>query len=257
MESKKVRKFYVGGNWKSNGTLKFVKEHIDAVVNKLVFDPEKVEVMVAPTFIHLALAKELLAPKIILSSQNISPFAKGAYTGEIAAEHLKDLGIQWAIIGHSERRSHFTESDERVAQKVVEALKEGLFVVLCIGEKLDEREAGKTWDVCKRQLDAVRAKEIDWSKIVIAYEPVWAIGTGKVASPEQAQEVHALIRTWLHDSVSPIVAQDTRVIYGGSVDDKNCEVLIKQPDVDGFLVGGASLKPAFTQIVKSCNEAKK
>ncbi len=257
MEAKKARKLYVGGNWKSNGNLKFVKEHITNIVNKMSFDPAKVEVMVSPIFIHLPLAKEILDPKIILAAQNISAFPKGPYTGEITAEQLKDLGLKSTIIGHSERRSHFTESDEVVAKKVVEALKEGMNVVLCIGEKLDEREAGKTWDVCKRQLDAVLAKAVDWERIVIAYEPVWAIGTGKVASPEQAQEVHALIRKWLSDSAGPKAAQDTRIIYGGSVDDKNCAVLIKQKDVDGFLVGGASLKPAFTQIVKSCNEATK
>lgn len=257
MEAHKGRKLFVGGNWKSNGTLKFVTEHIETVVNKLDFKADKVEVMVSPLFIHLSLAQGLLDKKIILAAQNISPFAKGAYTGEIAAEHLKDLGVKWTIIGHSERRSHFTESDDRVAQKVVEAQKEGLSVVLCIGEKLEEREASKTWEVCKRQLDAVLAKKVDWKTIVIAYEPVWAIGTGKVATPEQAQEVHASIRKWLAESVTPEAAKDTRIIYGGSVDDKNSDALIKQVDIDGFLVGGASLKPAFTTIVKACNDAKK
>ncbi len=256
MEAKKpTRKLFVGGNWKSNGNLKFVKDHIEGVINKLEFAPEKVEVMISPIFIHLPAAKAVLDSKVILCAQNISPFPKGAYTGEITADQLKDLGISWTIIGHSERRSYFTESDDRVAQKVVEALKEGLNVVLCIGEKLEEREASKTWDVCKRQLDAVLAKKVDWKKIVIAYEPVWAIGTGKVATPEQAQEVHELIRKWLKESVSEEAAAETRIIYGGSVDDKNCEILIKQKDVDGFLVGGASLKPAFTTIVKACNNA--
>jgi triosephosphate isomerase len=248
-----ARKLFVGGNWKSNGTIKFVKEHIADVINKLVIDPAKLEVMVAPTYIHLPLAKELLKPNIILAAQNVSPKRAGAFTGEIASEHLKDMGIGWVIIGHSERRSLFVESDVLVAEKVVEAQKDGLSSVLCIGEKLEEREAGKTWDVCKRQLDAVLSKHVNWDSIVIAYEPVWAIGTGKVATPAQAQEVHALIRKWLSESISPAAAAKTRVIYGGSVTDTNAGELIKQLDVDGFLVGGASLKPAFTQIVNACN----
>ena len=257
MEAKKTRTLYVGGNWKSNGSLKFAKEHIENVINKLEFSPEKVQVMIAPIFIHIPLAKGLVKPNIIVSSQNVSPFQKGAYTGEITADQLKDMGIDWAIIGHSERRSYFAEGDDRIAQKVVEAQKEGLSVVLCIGEKLEERNDGKTWDVCKRELDAVLAKKVNWKTIVIAYEPIWAIGTGKVATPEQAQEVHELIRKWLKESVGAEAAEETRIIYGGSVDDKNCSILIKQKDIDGFLVGGASLKPGFTTIVKSCNEIAK
>lgn len=255
MEAKKGRKLYVGGNWKSNGDLKFAKEHIENVINKLEFSPEKMEVMIAPIFIHLPLAKELTKPNVIVAAQNISPFPKGAYTGEITAGQIKDLGLHCAIVGHSERRTHFLESDERVADKIVEAQKEGLDVVLCIGEKIEEREAGKTNEVCKRELEAVLTKKVDWSKIVIAYEPLWAIGTGKVATPEQAQEVHEYIRKWLKEAIGEEMGEKIRIIYGGSVDDKNCGNLIKKPDIDGFLVGGASLKPAFMTIVKTCNEA--
>lgn len=255
MESKKTRKLYVGGNWKSNGNSKFTKEHIENVINKLEYSPEKVDVMIAPIFIHLSLAKEIAKSRTIVAAQNISPFPKGAYTGEVTAEQIKDLGLNCAIVGHSERRGYFLEDDSRVAEKIVQAQSEGLDVVLCIGERLEERESGKTEEVCKRELDAVLAKKVDWLKIVIAYEPIWAIGTGKVATPEQAQEVHEFVRNWVKESVGPEVAEKIRIIYGGSVDDKNCVNLIKMKDIDGFLVGGASLKPAFTTIVKSCNDA--
>jgi len=257
MEAQKTKKLYVGGNWKSNGDLKFAKEHIENLINKLDFSPDKMEVMISPIFIHLPLAKEITKPNVIVAAQNMSPFPKGAYTGEIAAEQIKDLGLRSVIVGHSERRSHFQESDELVAEKIVQAQKEGLDVVLCIGEKLEEREAGKTNSICKRELEAVLAKKVDWSKIVIAYEPIWAIGTGKVATPEQAQEVHNFIRNWVKENVGADQAEKIRIIYGGSVDDKNCANLIKMKDIDGFLVGGASLKPAFTTIVKICNEIAK
>lgn len=257
-KGKKMRKLFVGGNWKSNGNLKFVNEHIIDIINLLAYNTDKVEVMVAPTTLHIPLAKKLIYPNILLAAQNISPFHQGAYTGEVTADQLKDFGLNWAIIGHSERRNLFSETDQTIAQKVFEAHKEGLHVVLCIGEKLDDREKGKTWEVCRKQLEAVKEKKgVDWKKVVIAYEPVWAIGTGKVATPEQAQEVHAQIRKWLETAISPEIAKETRIIYGGSVDDKNCDSLIKQQDIDGFLVGGASLKPAFTKIVKAADDAAK
>lgn len=257
MEAKKARKLYIGGNWKSNGDLKFVKEHIENVINKLEFSADKVEVMISPIFIHLPLAKELTKSSVTVAAQNISPFPKGAYTGEITAGQIKDLGLHCSIVGHSERRSHFHESDSRVADKVVEAQKEGLEVVLCVGEKLEDREAGRTKDVCKCEIEAVLERKVDWGKIVIAYEPLWAIGTGKVATPEQAQEVHEFIREMLKEKMGAGVSDKIRIIYGGSVDDKNCGNLIKMKDIDGFLVGGASLKPAFATIVKTCDEYAK
>lgn len=257
METKKARKLYVGGNWKSNGDLKFVKEHIENVINKLEFSPDKMEVMISPIFIHLPLAKEITKSNVIVAAQNMSPFPKGAYTGEITAGQIKDLGLHCAIVGHSERRSHFHESDELVADKIVQAQKEGLDVVLCIGERLEDREAGKTNDICKRELEAVLNKKVDWSKIVIAYEPIWAIGTGKVATPEEAQEVHEFVRNWVKEKIGSDKASKIRIIYGGSVDDKNCSNLIKMKDIDGFLVGGASLKPAFMTIVKTCSDTTK
>ena len=252
-----AKKILVGGNWKSNGTMTFLKDHIDKVINPLKYDQNKVQIVIAPIFIHLMEACKLVSKNIEVSAQNISPFKEGAFTGEITAAQVKDLGINWTIIGHSERRNYFKESDELVATKVELAQINKLKVILCIGEKLEEREANQTWEVCKRQLDAVLPKIKDWNDIAIAYEPVWAIGTGKNATPEQAQEVHLLIRNWMKEKVSESIANSTRIMYGGSVNEKNCADLIKQKDIDGFLVGGASINQQFITIVKACNEVTK
>ena len=196
----------------------------------------------------------MLQDNVKVSAQNISYHGTGAYTGEVAAEQLVDFGVEWTILGHSERRSLFHEDSATVGKKVANAQEAGLNTILCIGETLEQREGDKTNEVLKEQLDACKDHIKDWSKIVIAYEPVWAIGTGKVASPDQAQDTHTYIRSWLTESVSEEVAAATRIIYGGSVNDKNCKDLIQQGDLDGFLVGGASLKPAFHTIVEAANE---
>jgi triosephosphate isomerase len=183
-----MRKLLVGGNWKQNGTVKFASEFSQNVLGKIKFDQNKVEVVVAPTALHLLQAKNALGgSNVQVSAQNISQYKNGAYTGEISAEMLKDAQVNWVILGHSERRHVFGESDVVVADKVKMALDHQLKVMACIGEKLDEREGGKTQAVNERQLNAILTKiGGDWSNIVIAYEPVWAIGTGKTASPEQA-----------------------------------------------------------------------
>lgn len=157
---------------------------------------------------------------------------------------MKDSGIDWVILGHSERRTILAESDQTVASKTKYATENGVSVIWCCGESLEQREAGKTLEVIAAQLSALKAQISDWSKIVIAYEPIWAIGTGKVATTQQAQEVHESIRGWLAKEVSQSVADETRILYGGSVSEKNCKELSKEKDIDGFLVGGASLKPA-------------
>ena len=185
-----MRKLLVGGNWKQNGTLKFAKDFSETILNKAKFDQSKVEVVVAPSALHLLTTKQALTSGVQVAAQNISQYKNGAYTGETSAEMLNDAGIHWAILGHSERRHVFGESDAIIGDKVKFALEHKLKVMACIGEKLDEREAGKTQVVNERQLNAIRERISDWSSVVIAYEPVWAIGTGKTASPEQAQEVH-------------------------------------------------------------------
>lgn len=213
-----------------------------------------IDVVVAPISFHIPAAKVMLQDNVKVSAQNISFHGTGAYTGEVAAEQLVDFGVEWTLLGHSERRSLFHEDSATVGKKVANAQEVGLNTILCIGETLEQREGEQTNEVLKEQLDACKDSIKDWAKIVIAYEPVWAIGTGKVASPDQAQDTHAYIRSWLTESVSEEVAAATRIIYGGSVNDKNCNDLIQQGDLDGFLVGGASLKPAFHTIVEAANE---
>ena len=164
---------------------------------------------------------------------------------------IKDCGCEWVILGHSERRHVFGETDALIGDKVAFALESGLHLIPCIGEKLEEREAGKTEEVCFQQLKVIADKVSDWSRVVLAYEPVWAIGTGKTATPEQAQEVHAALRKWLAENVSPEVAASLRILYGGSVGAANCKELAACADIDGFLVGGASLKPDFVQIINA------
>ncbi|KAI8811362.1 triosephosphate isomerase [Cladochytrium replicatum] len=250
-----ARKFFIGGNWKMNGSKALVDTLVQAL-NDLPSDPST-EVVIAPPFPYLDLVRRTLKSEVGVSAQNIYPQKAGAFTGEVSVDMLKEIGVNWTIVGHSERREYFKESDEVVGEKTAYGLTNGLGVIACVGEKLEERESDKTKEVITRQLQAI-AEAIakgpnDWSKVVIAYEPVWAIGTGKVATPAQAQEVHADIRKWLSDNVSPEVAESTRILYGGSVNAANCKDLaVLCSDVDGFLVGGASLKaPDFITICKT------
>ncbi len=197
---------------------------------------------------YLLLAREHLRPGIEVAAQNVFDKPNGAFTGEISAEQLKDSGITWTLIGHSERRVILQEDDAFVASKCKTALQGGIGVILCCGESLEQREREETLSVVTSQLAAVakelKGQEDHWRNVVIAYEPIWAIGTGKVATSQQAQEVHEAIRAWLKKEVSQKVADETRIIYGGSVNEKNCKELAAEKDIDGFLVGGASLKPA-------------
>lgn len=249
VEMAQQRKFFVGGNWKMNGDRASIKD----IINFLNANPldDKVEVVVVPPSCYLNYSRELLPTKIGVGAQNCYKAAKGAFSGEISPAMIKDCGVEWVILGHSERRHLFGESDELIAEKIGHALESGLKVIACIGEKLEERESGKTQEVIFRQMAAFKGNVTDWSKVVIAYEPVWAIGTGKTATPEQAQEVHQQLRNWLKENVSSDIAAATRIIYGGSVTAVNCKDLAKQPDVDGSLVGGASLKPDFVKIVNA------
>ncbi len=251
-----ARKFLVGGNWKCNNTFAKTQDLIKNVVNKCVFDPSKVQVVIAPVFLHLGEALKTANKDVIVCSQNCSLTGFGAFTGELSCEQLKDFGINWTLTGHSERRAMFGESNEIVAKKTKRAVDYGLEVIACIGEQLEAREAGKTFDVVQEQLTAINnALEIaDWNHVSIAYEPVWAIGTGLSASPAQAQEVHDQIRKWLAEKVNAEVAGKTRIIYGGSVSDANCGELINEVDIDGFLIGGAALKDQFVTIVDTVNK---
>jgi triosephosphate isomerase len=243
------RQFFVGGNFKMNGSVETIKK-IVGYLNDAQLD-NNTEVVIAPPSLYLLLAREHLKPGLEVAAQNVFDRHNGAFTGEISVAQLKDSNITWTLLGHSERRVILQEDDQFIASKTKAAIDGGIGVILCCGESLEQRESGLTIDVVTAQLRAVKNKVHDWSKIVIAYEPIWAIGTGKVASTEQAQEVHAAIRNFLKKEVGNKVAEETRIIYGGSVTEKNCKDLAQQPDIDGFLVGGASLKPAFVDIINS------
>ncbi|RYP85775.1 hypothetical protein DL770_005006 [Monosporascus sp. CRB-9-2] len=242
-----ARKFFVGGNFKMNGTIKSITEIVENL-NKAQLDPNT-ETVIAPPALYLLLVREHLKKEIGVAAQNVFDKPNGAFTGEISVSQLKDSNIDWVILGHSERRTLLAESDETVASKTKYATENGVGVIWCCGESLEQREAAQTLEHIASQLSALKAKVSDWSRIVIAYEPIWAIGTGKVATTQQAQEVHAMIRQWLAKEVSQQVADETRILYGGSVSEKNCKELSKEQDIDGFLVGGASLKPAFVDII--------
>jgi triosephosphate isomerase len=249
-----TRKFVIGGNWKCNGSRSSV-EALVKLLNEGGTFPSNAEVVCSPPSIFLDYVLANIRPDIIVASQNVakSP-VPGAFTGEIVAPMLKEFGINWTLTGHSERRAMEGETSEVVANKSKVAINAGMTVIFCCGETLAEREADRTMSVINDDqiaaLVAALAPE-DWDKIVIAYEPVWAIGTGKVATPEQAQEVHQNIRSYLSSAVSPDVAAKTRIIYGGSVKGSSAAGLGACPDIDGFLVGGASLTADFITIINA------
>lgn len=243
----------IAANWKMNKGIKdsdsFLKEF-----NKL-FSSNNVEVLLCPPFTILQHVSALLKNNVIkLGSQNMHFEEKGAFTGEISASMVKELGCEYVILGHSERRQHFNEDNEFINKKIKSALKNGLKPILCIGETLKERESDSTMKIIKDQLLGC-LKNIDEKEIknmVIAYEPVWAIGTGKNATPEQAQEVHSYIRKLLEESYEKLIASKTRIIYGGSVKPENAKELLSMNDINGALVGGASLDAkSFAQICNS------
>eukprot|EP00735_Rhodelphis_limneticus_P014770 TRINITY_DN884_c0_g1::TRINITY_DN884_c0_g1_i1::g.25361::m.25361 TRINITY_DN884_c0_g1::TRINITY_DN884_c0_g1_i1::g.25361 ORF type:complete len:253 (+),score=63.90,sp/P48496/TPIC_SPIOL/55.92/9e-97,TIM/PF00121.13/5.2e-89 TRINITY_DN884_c0_g1_i1:56-814(+) len=246
-----TRRFWVGGNWKCNGN----RQSVAALVNELNahgFDG-KSEVVVFPPYVYLESARANLRKEYEVGAQDVY-FKEGAFTGAVSASMIKDLGLQWTIIGHSERRSVFGDTNEIVAQKAAHALEKGLKVAACIGETLTEREQGKTFDVVREQMQAYLDKipRERWHDMVVAYEPVWAIGTGKVATPDQAQEVHQYLREWAKKNLGEEIAATLRIAYGGSVKPDNCNELASKPDIDGFLVGGASLHGKdFNPIIAS------
>ena len=217
--------------------------------------PEHVGLIVAPPFTHLcAVNKALAGSRVELSAQNCADHEKGAYTGEVSVSMLKAVGCKWVILGHSERRQYYGETDEKLVVKVKLALEAGLGVILCVGENLEEREAGKHFDVCGAQIKNVlyNFTEEDMKHVIVAYEPVWAIGTGKTATAEQAEEIHAFIRKTLAEKFGAQVSDDTTILYGGSCKPSTAKELFAQPDIDGGLIGGAALKAAdFIEIAKS------
>lgn len=238
-----TRRPLVAGNWKMHGTRAEAASLVDGIVRGLRADAG-VEVLVCPPFILIPLVAEKLAgTKVSWGGQNLDTHPSGAYTGEVSGPMLRDHGCTYVIVGHSERRAYYGETNEIVAEKFGAAQAAGLVPILCVGETLDEREANRTESVVAAQLGAVLAKHgaAKLARSVIAYEPVWAIGTGRTATPEQAQEVHAFIRGRI-ESHDAGVAGNIRILYGGSVKAANAAELFRQPDIDGGLIGGASLK---------------
>ncbi len=235
------RQTLVAANWKMNGTLASIHPLLQAIIEGV--GDCKSEVAICPPFVYLAELEGLLKGTAIrLGAQNVSHLEKGAFTGEIAGQMLNDFGCFYVIVGHSERRSLYGESDARVAEKFIAAQASGMQPILCVGELLEERESNNTEEVIARQLDAVieKAGVEAFRKAVIAYEPVWAIGTGKTATPDQAQEVHEFIRLRLARHNDEI-ADGVRILYGGSVKADNAKQLFEMADIDGGLIGGASL----------------
>ncbi|MEJ2697789.1 MAG: triose-phosphate isomerase [Candidatus Sulfobium sp.] len=241
-------RYFIAANWKMNKTIGETKEFLDGFIPK-VEKVAEVDIVVAPPFTALSSAAQLIkGTNVELAAQDVFWEEKGAYTGEVAPGMLVDAGCKHVIVGHSERRQYFSEDDSALNRKIKAAKKAGLHVIFCVGESLEEREAGKTFEVIKREVEG-GLDGVDSGNLVVAYEPIWAIGTGKTASTDQAQEVHAFIReslgTLYGNSAGPI-----RIIYGGSVTPDNVDGLMACADVNGALVGGASLKPdSFVRIV--------
>ncbi|MFA5059039.1 MAG: triose-phosphate isomerase [Candidatus Omnitrophota bacterium] len=249
-----MRKIIIAGNWKMNKTSREAIELINGLKRQL-YDVSDVDIVVCPPFTALLESQEALnESNIALGAQNVYWEDSGAFTGEVSAPMLKDLSVQYVIIGHSERRQFFHETNENVKKKIKAVLKHGLTPIVCVGENLKERESNQAFNVIKAQCEEGLSgftKE-EMTKMVVAYEPVWAIGTGKTATPAQAQEVHQFIRSLLVKMFDEKVASEVRIQYGGSVKPENTAELISQKDIDGALVGGASLTEAsFANIVKN------
>lgn len=239
-----MRQKIVAGNWKMNKNAEETEDLLNELIDALPTDVEA-QFIVAPTFVNLASAVQHLEfTNIAVAAQNMHQAENGAFTGEISAEMLKSIGVETVILGHSERRSYFGETNSIIAAKTDTALKHGMNVIFCFGEELKDRKDGNHFNLVEGQLKEglfhLQAK--DWEQIVLAYEPVWAIGTGETASPEQAQEMHEFIRETIRKQFGNEVAENVSILYGGSVKPENAKEIFSKPDVDGGLIGGASLK---------------
>ena len=240
-----MRKHIVAGNWKMNTTVPEGVELAKAVVAKAAEVPSDVKLIIAPPFTHLAPVAEVVKGTAVgLSAQNCADKTKGAYTGEVSVDMLKSVSCEYTILGHSERRQYYGETDAKLVEKIHLALAAGLSPIFCIGENLDEREAGKHFDVVTEQIKNAlyTLTPEEMANVIVAYEPVWAIGTGKTATPEDAQAIHKFIRSYIAKLYNQKVADEVIIQYGGSMKASNAKELLSQPDIDGGLIGGASLK---------------
>jgi len=248
-----MRDQIVAGNWKMNNDQSQTQTLLNALKNHK--KPENVRVMVAPAFTQLSQCVTLLEEDMIsVTAQNVNAAASGAYTGEISVDMLKGVGVSTVILGHSERRSLYHENNTSLADKVNTAIEAGMEIIFCFGEQLEERKSNRHFEVVKEQLSEAlfHLSAVVWSQIVLAYEPVWAIGTGETASPAQAQEMHAFIRNLIQDHYTADLAQKVAILYGGSVKPGNAQEIFSMEDVDGGLIGGASLNAEdFMAIVNA------
>ena len=249
-----MRQKIVAGNWKMNKNAEETEDFLNELIDQLPNDIEA-QIIVAPTFVNLASAVDHLEfTNIGVAAQNMHQNESGAFTGEISADMLKSIGINIVILGHSERRAYFHETDTILAQKVTTALQHDMTVIFCFGEELKDRQNKQHFNVVENQLrdGLFHLENKDWEQIVLAYEPVWAIGTGETASPEQAQEMHEFIRETIRKRFGSAIAEEVSILYGGSVKPDNAKEIFSKPDVDGGLIGGAALKADdFAAIVKS------
>ncbi len=250
-----MRKNIVAGNWKMNNTFQEAEELISVIADELDEKDLQCEVIVCPPSIYLEMASDYGEESILsIAAQNVSGYNNGAYTGEVSASMLEAMGISYSIVGHSERRKYFNETDAQLAQKVDRLLDYNMKPIFCIGELLEEREAGNHFNIVKNQLEKglFHLNKDEFLNVVVAYEPVWAIGTGVVATPEQAQEMHSFIRGLITKKYGADIAEDTTILYGGSCNAKNASTLFANKDVDGGLIGGASLNADdFIKIIES------
>jgi triosephosphate isomerase len=249
-----MRTKIVAGNWKMNKNSEETEDLLNDLIDKLPSDKE-VQIIVAPTFVNLAsVVDHLEFTNIGVAAQNMSQFESGAYTGEISADMLKSIGVNTVILGHSERRAIFKESDAAIAEKVTTALKHDMTIIFCFGEELQDRKDKQHFNIVENQLrdGLFHLENADWSEIILAYEPVWAIGTGETASPDQAQEMHAFIRETVRHTYGSEIAENVSILYGGSVKPDNAQEIFSKEDVDGGLIGGAALKADdFAAIVNA------
>ncbi|RZJ65245.1 MAG: triose-phosphate isomerase [Flavobacterium sp.] len=248
-----MRQKIVAGNWKMHKNAEETEDLLNELIEQLPTDAEA-QIIVAPTFVNLASAVQHLEfTNIGVAAQNMHQAEGGAFTGEISADMLKSIGVDTVILGHSERRSYFNETDALIANKTDTALKHDMTVIFCFGEELKDRKDNNHFNVVENQLrdGLFHIQEKDWEKIVLAYEPVWAIGTGETASPEQAQEMHEFIRETVRKKFGSNVAEDVSILYGGSVKPENAKEIFSKPDVDGGLIGGAALKAADFAAIAS------
>ncbi|MGM0507437.1 MAG: triose-phosphate isomerase [Bacteroidota bacterium] len=256
-----MNNFLIAGNWKMNQGPEEARDLLTGLNERIRTTEERVDIVVCPPYVTIPEARTILNESdVSIGAQNLHHEESGAFTGEISASMITQAGCRYVICGHSERRDQFGETDDQIAKKVQAAQAAGLIAILCVGEQLDQRKSNEHQAVVKRQLQTVLSnlKERDAARLVIAYEPVWAIGTGETATPAQAQEMHRFIRSILEEKFDHATAAGIRILYGGSMKPANAQELLEQPDVDGGLIGGASLDASsFTEIISIAQQIEK